>query len=108
MSDAPRGLSAIPLPALRSLCLRQACLNQKDDYDAGILGAWSEGLRAALRARSEAGAPLQELVLDDCCNMNETTLSAFRSVMEETGGRLFSAACGGGVMNTRDDWDTTS
>lgn len=108
VGDAPRELSAIPLPALRSLCLRRACLDQKDNYDTGILGACSEGLRAALRARSEAGAPLQELVLDDCCNINKTTLSALRSVMEETGGRLFSAACGGGVMNTWDNWDTTS
>ena len=97
--DAARRLSLIPLPALHSLRLTRVCMDQRCDDSSGALDSYSQGLCASLRARGEAGAPLQELTLDHCYtgSMNKTTLLALRSAMEELGGRL-SETCDGDVI----------
>ena len=75
--DAPR----LPVPALRKLQLSRVCLDRRVDYDAGNVGTWSGSFADILRARSEAGSLLEELMLVVCYNANEAALNTLRNAV---------------------------
>ena len=57
------------------------CLDRRVDYDAGNVGTWSGSFADILRARSEAGSLLEELMLVVCYNANEAALNTLRKAV---------------------------
>ncbi|EPS99321.1 hypothetical protein FOMPIDRAFT_1060782 [Fomitopsis schrenkii] len=77
----------VVLPHLTHLRLASSCMSTKEEYDAGVPGAWGSALCTALRRRRArvTGAGLHELHVQRPWNANKALLAALQSALGSKG-----------------------
>ena len=92
-SGADDAQAAIPvrwgrvvLPNLQDLWLVESCMSRKEEYDAGVPGAWGSALCKSLRQRAHvAGGGLRMVNLLHPFNANKALLAALQDAMGRKG-----------------------